>query len=65
MINDDETEVGKVHLGVVHLFTVAEPKVSPREDEIIEAGFVPVNEMLEQLDEFESWSSICLKALFG
>ncbi len=64
LINDDQTEVGKVHLGVVHLFDVESPRVQPREDEIIEAGFVPVDELLRDLDGFESWSRICLEALF-
>ncbi len=41
LINDDETEVGSVHLGVVHLFDVAKPAVHPREPEIIECGFRP------------------------
>ena len=65
MINDDLTEVGKVHLGVVHLFDVERPAVQPREDEIREAGFRPVNELMGELDQFESWSEICLKALFS
>ncbi len=64
IINDDETEVGKVHLGVVHIFDVKEPKVFPNEVEISEAGFVPVSELLTDLDSFETWSSICLTALF-
>jgi predicted NUDIX family phosphoesterase len=65
LINDDETEVGKVHLGVVHIFDVDTPDVEPREDEIIETGFRPVRELLEDLEGFESWSQICLRALFG
>ncbi len=65
MINDDLTEVGKVHLGVVHLFDVERPAVQSREDEIREAGFRPVTELMGQLDEFESWSEICLQALFA
>jgi predicted NUDIX family phosphoesterase len=65
LINDDETEVGKVHLGVVHIFDVESPNVDPREDEIIETGFRPVGELLEELDGFETWSQICLRALFG
>ncbi len=65
MINDDETEVGKVHLGVVHLFDVAQPKVTAREKEIIESGFRPVKELLQELDGFETWSQICLKAIFA
>ncbi len=65
LINDDETEVGKVHLGVVHVFDVETPAVKPRETEIIDAGFHPVSELLAHLDGFESWSRICLEALFG
>jgi predicted NUDIX family phosphoesterase len=65
MINDDLTPVGSVHLGVVHLFDVESPEVEPREDEILEAGFRPAEELLGQLDQFESWSQICLQALFA
>ncbi len=65
LINDDETEVGRVHLGVVHLFDVERPLVRPRESEIISAGFEPVEELLADLSGFETWSQICLKALFG
>jgi predicted NUDIX family phosphoesterase len=65
LINDDETEVGRVHLGVVHLFEVERPVVRPREDEIIDAGFRPVEELLADLSRFETWSQICLKALFA
>ena len=65
LINDDETEVGKVHLGVVHIFDVESPAVQSREDAIIDAGFRPVREILEDLDGFETWSQICMRALFG
>lgn len=64
MINDDQTEVGKVHLGVVHVFDCELPEVYPNEDEMHEAKFAPVGELLSELDSFESWSSICLEALF-
>jgi len=65
LINDDETEVGKVHLGVVHLFDVQLPQVRPNESEILDAGFRPVTELLSDLDGFETWSQYCLRALFG
>lgn len=65
MINDDLTSVGRVHLGVVHLFDVEQPRIEPREAEILDAGFVPVDELLTQVEQFESWSQICLQALFG
>jgi len=65
LINDDETEVGTVHLGIVHICDVKEPLVFAREDDIADAGFVPLPQLLSRLDEFESWSRICLEALFA
>jgi predicted NUDIX family phosphoesterase len=65
LINDDLTEVGKVHLGVVHIFDVEDTRVYPGEDEIIDAGFRPVGELLASIDHFETWSKICLEALFA
>jgi len=65
LINDDETDVGKVHLGVVHIFDVAEPRVTSNEDDLLQAGFVPVDELRKSLDRMETWSSICFEALFG
>jgi predicted NUDIX family phosphoesterase len=65
LINDDESEVGKVHLGVVHIFDVESPNVQPLEADIIEAGFRPIENMLADTSRFETWSQICLEALFG
>jgi predicted NUDIX family phosphoesterase len=65
LINDDETPVGQVHLGVVHLVDVERPAVKPRESEILDAGFRPVSELLADLDRFETWSQFCLRALFA
>jgi len=65
LINDDETSVGKVHLGVVHLFEVDSLNVFPCEEDILDAGFRPIDELLTQLDQFETWSQIVVKALFG
>src|SRR5215207_5494275 len=38
-INDDSLPVGQVHLGIVHLFELEEPKVQRREAGITQAGF--------------------------
>jgi predicted NUDIX family phosphoesterase len=64
LINDDQTPVGQVHLGVVHLFDVERPAVRPRESEILDAGFRPVADLLTDIERFESWSQFCLRALF-
>lgn len=65
IINDDESEVGRVHLGIVHVFDLNEPKVRPREASMIETGFAPPAELLAAEGEFETWSEICLKNLFS
>jgi len=64
LINDDETSVGRVHLGIVHRFEVERPAVLARESEIVDGSFQPLQELLPHLDDFEMWSRICLRALF-
>lgn len=65
LINDDETPVGQVHLGIVHIFDLDTAKVRPREESILETGFANPAELIQAADEFETWSQICLKHLFG
>lgn len=65
LINDDETAVGRVHLGIVHIVDVQRPAVVAKEGEIVDGCFRPVHELLLHLDDFEAWSQICLRALFG
>lgn len=64
MLNDDLTEVGKVHLGIVHIFELEAAKVSPKEKSIIMSGFSPIAELKQDRDSFETWSQICLDHLF-
>ncbi|MEK6236583.1 MAG: phosphoesterase [Planctomycetales bacterium] len=65
LINDDETPVGQVHLGVVHVFRVERPEVRAREDDVAEASFQPIADILSDLEGFETWSQIVAQALFG
>lgn len=65
LINDDSNEVGKVHLGIVHLFDVEQPNVQSRETEISDAGFVPLTTIMADIESYETWSAICLKSVFG
>jgi predicted NUDIX family phosphoesterase len=60
LINDDATPVGRVHLGVVHLFELDEPRVTAREDGLAEARFLPLPAISLIQDEFETWSQICI-----
>ena len=63
LINDDSTDVGKVHLGIMHIWDLAEPKVSKREGLITQSGFVPADKLKANLDELETWSQIALQVL--
>ena len=40
LLNDDTTEVGRVHLGIVHVFRLVEPKVDKREAMITNLAFL-------------------------
>ena len=63
LINDDSTDVGKVHLGIMHIWDLAEPKVTKREGLITQSGFVPIDKLKANLDELETWSQIALQVL--
>jgi predicted NUDIX family phosphoesterase len=64
LINDDQNAVGQVHLGIVHLCVVDRPALRAREAEILDAGFRGLDEIWRAIDQFETWSQICLRALF-
>src|SRR6266436_1719160 len=63
LLNDDSTEVGRVHLGVVHVFKLAEPNVEKREAMITNVAFLNQNELITRRDSLETWSQICLDSL--
>jgi predicted NUDIX family phosphoesterase len=63
LLNDDATEVGSVHLGVVHVFKLAEPKVEKREAMITGLTFLAKDELFARRETMETWSQICLDSL--
>src|SRR4051812_34897121 len=63
LLNDDTTEVGRVHLGVVHVFKLAEPKVQKREAMITNLGFLSADELKARRETLETWSQICVDSL--
>jgi predicted NUDIX family phosphoesterase len=63
LLNDDSTEVGHVHLGIVHVFKLAEPKIEKREAMITGLTFLRKEELLARRETMESWSQICLDSL--
>jgi len=63
LLNDDSTEVGRVHLGIVHLFKLKEPKVQKREAMITGLTFLTKDQLLDRRTTLETWSQICLDSL--
>ena len=63
LLNDDTTEVGRVHLGIVHIFRLAEPKVQKREAMITNLAFLHREQLLALRDNLETWSQFCVDSL--
>jgi predicted NUDIX family phosphoesterase len=63
ILNDDSTEVGRVHLGIVHVFDLAAPQVEKREAMITGLGFLSRDELEAKRDTLETWSQLCLDSL--
>jgi predicted NUDIX family phosphoesterase len=60
LLNDDTTEVGRVHLGIVHVFRLAEPKVAKREAMITNLAFLSREELIARRETLETWSQLCV-----
>jgi predicted NUDIX family phosphoesterase len=63
LLNDDTTEVGRVHLGIVHVFRLAEPKVQKREAMITNLSFLDRAQVVALRDNLETWSQLCVDSL--
>jgi predicted NUDIX family phosphoesterase len=63
LLNDDSTEVGSVHLGIVHIFKLKEPNVQKREAMITGLAFLTKEELMARRESLESWSQICVDSL--
>lgn len=63
VINDDSTEVGRVHFGVVHIMRLPENAKVSRRSEIESPEFIALSEASKNLDNYETWSRLCLECL--
>jgi predicted NUDIX family phosphoesterase len=63
VINDDSTEVGYVHFGVVHVMRVDKESIAGRRSGIVNPAFVPIADAVNDPTGYESWSSLCLEHL--
>jgi predicted NUDIX family phosphoesterase len=61
VINDDSTDVGSVHFGVVHVMHVAGENVAGRRSGIVSPEFVRMADAASDPSGYESWSRFCLE----
>lgn len=62
-INDDSTEVGQVHFGVVHVVHVSRENVTGGRDGIAGPEFIRIADAAKDPAGYESWSRFCLEHL--
>ena len=63
LINDDSTEVGRVHFGIVHVLFRTPEQVKKNEQVITQVEFIPVEQLKARRERLESWSQFCLDNL--
>ena len=65
LIYDDTTEVGRVHLGIVHIMQLSSCKVTSAEADLVDSGFQKIDVIKEGYDSLETWSQLCIKHLYS
>ncbi len=65
LLNDDETEVGRVHLGVVFVAEAGGRPAAVRETEKLSGGFATPDEVAALRDRLETWSALVFDFLEG
>lgn len=71
VLNDDSSDLGKVHLAFVHLLELNENDIQfevkdmKRERSVNQLIFVPICELGNDFERYEYWSRLCIKTYFG
>lgn len=64
LLNDDSNDVGKVHLGVVHIFDLESEDVTSAEDALANLAFQSSDDLKGKLHgSLETWSRFCVDKL--
>jgi len=63
LINDDSTEVGRVHFGVVHVLFCKPERVKKNEQVITQVEFIPIEALKAKREQMETWSQLCIDNL--
>jgi len=63
LINDDSTEVGRVHFGIVHVLFRTSEQVKKNERVITQLKWLPLEVLKAKRGRMETWSQLCLDNL--
>ncbi len=63
LLNDDSTEVGAVHLGVVHVVDLESDAVTANDETLAELGFFSPEELRAEQERLETWSQLLLEQI--
>ncbi len=63
LLNDEQTEVGRYHLGLVFSVSCLSSQITVREKNKIRGKLIPASELNAYRDNLESWSSLLLPHL--
>ena len=63
LLNDDSNDVGRVHLGVVHVFRLESDDVQKGEAMITDLQFLDREQLRARRDAMETWSQFCFDHL--
>jgi len=61
LLNDDTTDVGRVHLGAIYLADAAGRPIAIRETDKLTGGFVSPSQVEEVADRLETWSRLAFE----
>lgn len=64
LVNEDVTPVGKVHLGLVHVFDLVVAEVAGNEDSMHDVKWMSIEELMDGITEYELWSQMCINAIW-
>lgn len=65
ILNDDTTDVGRVHLGAVYVLEAHDANVRVRETEKMSGRWVPREELAQHREAMETWSQIVYDAVIA
>lgn len=63
LIYDDQNEVGRVHLGVVHIVDIGASVVHPNEPSIANPRMASIDSLFFDRGRMENWSQLCVQFL--